>query len=99
MRRPGSAAAGEDDDPPVRLLADGLGRDLRMLAEREVDPAPLEGRHRLELDHLAGLLDAGGRAVGEVAELALAAAAIVLDVDEDAGPLAHPTRQHQVDEV
>ena len=62
-------------------------------------PATLERRHRLELEHLAGLDDACRRAVGEVAELALAAAAVVLDVDEDAGPAAHPAREHQVHEV
>ena len=65
----------------------------------EVDPAPLEGGHRLELEHLAGLDDARGGAIGELAELALAPAAVVLDVDEDAGPGAHLLGEHQVDQV
>src|SRR4029079_1673774 len=70
-----------------------------MIAQGQVDPATLERRHRLQLEHLAGLLDAGRRPVRDVPELALAASAIVLDVDEDAGPLAHPAREHQVHEV
>ena len=36
-----------------------------MIAQGEVDPASLAGRHRRELDNLAGLLDAGGGAVRE----------------------------------
>ena len=70
-----------------------------MIAQREVDPAPLEGWHRLELEHLAGFLDASRRPIGDVPKLALAPAAVVLDVDEDPCPFAHPPRQHQVDEV
>ena len=37
--------------------------------------------------------------LGDLAELALAPAAVVLDVDEDAGPRAHLPREHQVHEV
>ena len=43
--------------------------------------------------------DALGGAGRELGELALAAAAVVLDVHEDAGPLPGPTREHEVDEV
>ena len=89
----------EDDHPAVGLLADRLGRDVAVVAQREVDPAALEGRHRLQLEHLAGLGDALRGAGREVDELALAAPAIVLDVDEHAGPLAGPAREHQVHEV
>ena len=64
-----------------------------------MDPAALERRHRLELEHLARLLDPLGRTRGEVDQLALAAAAIVLDVDEHARPLAGAPGEHQVDEV
>ena len=64
-----------------------------------MDPAPFKGRHRLQLEHLAGLLDPCRGPVREVAELALAPTPVVLHVDEDAGPLAHPPRQHQVDQV
>ena len=41
-----------------------------------MDPASLEGRHGLELEHLAGLDDPRSRPLGEVPELALAPAAI-----------------------
>src|SRR4051812_33547533 len=70
-----------------------------MIAKSEVDPAALERGHRLQLKHLAGLGHARGRALGELAELPLAATAVVLDVDQHAGPGAHLLRQHQVDEV
>ena len=52
-----------------------------------------------ELEHLAGLGDVLGGPQGEVAELALAPAAVVLDVDEDARPVAHLLAEHEVDEV
>ena len=45
------------------------------------------------------LRDPGGRALGDLAQLALAAAPVVLDVHEDAGPGAEPLREHQVDDV
>src|SRR4029079_11402129 len=38
-------------------------------------------------------------ALGELAQLALATAAVVLDVDEHPGPGAHLLREHQVDQV
>src|SRR4051794_13994576 len=93
------SAPRQDDDPPVRLLADRLRRDGLVVAKRQVDPAPLEGGHRLQLEHLAGLDDALRGACGEVDQLPLASAAVVLDVDEDTCPLAGPPREHQVDEV
>src|SRR5664280_1575104 len=71
-----------DDHAAVRLLADRLGSDCRVIAQREVHPAPLKGRHRLEL---------------QLREIA--AAAVALDVDEDAGPLAHLAREHEVHDV
>ena len=95
----GLSAPRDEHDAAVRLLADRLGRDAGMVAQREVDPAALEGGHRLQLEHLAGLDDARGGPVGELAQLALAPAAVVLDVDEDARPGAHLLGQHQVDEV
>jgi len=75
-----------DHDPPVRLLADRLGRDIGMVAQRQVNPAPLEGRHRLELEHLAGLDDPLRRPLRDLAELTLASPAVVLHVHQDAGP-------------
>src|SRR6478735_5261230 len=52
--------AGYQNDAPVRLLADRLRRDAGVVAQRQVDPAPLQRGHRLELEHLAGLDDARG---------------------------------------
>src|SRR4029077_18732831 len=96
---PGSGAPGEHHDPSIRLLADGLGRDIRMLAQRDMDPPPLEGRHRLQLEHLAGLGGAVGRPGREIAQLALPPAAVVFDIDEHARPVAHLLAEHEVDEV
>ena len=64
-----------------------------------MDPTALERGHRLQLEHLAGLGDALRGTRGEVHQLALAAAPVVLDVDEHARPLARPARQHEVHEV
>src|SRR5687767_13620981 len=92
MARPPSGLAGclvfdlpgrQHHDPAVRLDPDALGADARVLEQRHVDHAPLDGRHRLELDDLAGLDDAFGGAIGDVAQLLLPAAAVVLDVDRD----------------
>ena len=95
----GSDRARHHDDAPVRLLADRLRRDVRVFPERDVDPASLEGRHRLQLEHLARLDHALGGTGREVAQLAFAAAAVVLDVHEHTRPGIHLARQHQVDEV
>src|SRR5262249_55863984 len=62
-----------DDDLAVVALADAARRDVRVVGQRQVDDAPLAGRHRLERDRLAGLLDAGGDAAGQAAERLLAA--------------------------
>ena len=70
-----------------------------MIAQGEVDPAPLECRHGLELEHLARLDHARGGPLGEFAKLALATAPIVLDIDQDTGPGAHLLGEHQIDEV
>src|SRR5205085_7594389 len=94
-----SPLAGEYHDPAVRLLADRLGDDVRVVAQRDVDPSALQGGHGLELEHLARLQDPPRGPGREVAELPLAAAAVVLDVDQDPRPAAHPPREHQVDEV
>src|SRR5438093_616763 len=98
-RNPPASGAGQDHDPPVWLLADRLRRHVGVALEREVYPAPLEGGHRLELQHLARLDDALRGPVGDLAQLALPPAAIVLDVDEDPRPGPHLPRQHQVDEM
>ena len=57
-----------------------------------MDDPSLDCRHCLELDDLAGLEDALRRPVGDVPELLLPPAAIVLDVDCDPVvlPLAPP---------
>src|SRR6188768_1337292 len=89
----------DENDPPIRLLADRLGRDRRMIAEGEVDPAPLEGRHRLELEHLPGLHDPRRGTVGKLPQLAFPPAAVVLDVDEDPRPRSDLLGEHQVDQV
>src|SRR6185503_13083696 len=102
QRRPGpwrSALRGQDDDPAVGLLADGLRRDAGDLAEREVDPAALEGGHGLQLDHPAGLVDPLGCPLGELLELPLAATAIVLDVDQHPRPLPGLPGEEQVHEM
>ena len=54
-----------------------------------MDPASLQGRHRLELEHLAGLGDARRGPRRELPELALASAPIVLDIDQDAAYALH----------
>ena len=61
--------------------------------------APLDGGHRLELDDLARLDHALRGAIGNVAQLLLAAAAVVLDVDGDAMVLALAAPDDQVDDV
>src|SRR5688572_1502030 len=94
-----SAGATQDDDAPMRLLANGLRSDVRIAPQREVDPAPLEGGHRLELKHLAAFLDLLRGARRDLAQLALTPAAVVLDVDQDARPGAELARQHEVDQV
>ena len=73
--------------------------DARVVAKRQVDPAPLERGHRLQLEHLAGLDDAGRGSIGEFAQLALAPASVILDIDEDPRPGTHLLRQHEVDQV
>ena len=80
-----------DDHAAVWLLADRLSPDGGVVAQREVDPTPLEGRHRLQLEHLAGLDDARRGPIGNLPELLLPSAAVALDVHQDAGPLAHLT--------
>src|SRR3989304_1315736 len=103
----------QDHGAPVRLLTDRLRRDARVVPQGDVDPAPLEGGHRLrlgrlsrlpdplrrapggrgrrlELEHLARLDAPLGSALGDLAQLLLAATAIVLDVDEDTRPGAPP---------
>ena len=70
-----------------------------MIAKRQMDPAPLEGRHGLKLEHLAGLHDALGGAVGKVSELLLATAAVVLDINKDPRPFADAFGEQQVDEM
>src|SRR5688572_24106126 len=92
MRRPLPGLAGylvldlpgrQHHDPAVRLDADALRPDARALGQCHVDHPPLDGRHRLELDDLAGLDDALGGPVGDVAQLLLSAATVVLDIDRD----------------
>src|SRR5918992_347700 len=90
---------GQDDDPPVRLDAHALGADPRILDQREVHDASLERRHRLQLDDLAGLDDALGGTRRDIAQLLLAASAIVLDVDRDPVVLALAPRHYEVHEV
>jgi hypothetical protein len=70
-----------------------------MIAKRQMDPAPFESRHRLQLEHLVGLDDALGGAVGKISELLLATAAVVLDIHEDPRPFADALREQQVDEM
>jgi len=53
----------------------------------------------LQVEHPAGLDDARGGTVGQFAQLTLAPATVVLDIDEDPGPGPHLLREHQVDEV
>ena len=64
-----------------------------------MDPASLEGRHGLQLEHLASLDDPLGGPLGNLAKLALAAATVVLDVDEDARPGPHLAGEHEVHDV
>ena len=70
-----------------------------MVTKGQMDPATFESRHRLELEHLVGLHDAFGGAVGKIPKLILATASVVLDIDEDPRPFADALRQQQVDEV
>src|SRR4029079_385816 len=88
-----------DGDPAVRLAPDALGADLAVLDERHVDDAPLDGRHRLQLNDLAGLQDPLRRAVGDIAQLLLPAAAVVLDVHRYAVVLALFLGDDEVDDV
>src|SRR5436309_1239832 len=83
----------------MRFLADRLCRDVRVATQREMDPASLQRRHRLELEHLAAIADALGGTGCDLAQLPLAPAAIVLDVDEHARPRSELAREHQVDEM
>ena len=70
-----------------------------MITKRQMDPAPFEGRHRLQLEHLVRLHDALGGAVGKISELVLATASVVLDINEDPRPFADALREQQVDEM
>src|SRR5664279_2134790 len=70
-----------------------------MITKRQMDPAPFEGRHRLQLEHLVGLHDALGGAIGKISELVLATASVVLDINEDPRPFADALREQQVDEM
>ena len=63
-------ASREDDDPAIGLLAHRLGHDIRVFAQRDVDPAALQGGHGLQLEHLARLGDSFRGAGGEVVKLA-----------------------------
>src|ERR1035437_7111937 len=64
-----------------------------------MDPASLEGRHWLELEHLSRRHDPFRGPVGQVAQLAFAPAAIVFDIDQDSRPLADLSGQEQVHEM
>jgi hypothetical protein len=94
-----SDVARQYDYSAIGLLANRLGADTGMIAQSNVDPAPFECRHWLELQHLAGLHDALCGAYRKITQLSLAATPIVLDVDQDPRPVAHAPRKHQVDEV
>src|SRR5690349_16472307 len=91
--------AAQDDYPAMRLLADRLGRNIGVVTQREVDPPALERGHWLELEHFAAFGDLLGRPCRDLAQLALAPAAVILDIDQYARPGAQLTRQHQVDQV
>ena len=74
-------------------------RDLGVLEQSHVDDPALDCRHCLQLDDLAGLDDALGGPVRDVAELLLAPSAVVLDVDRDAVVLALASADDEVDDV
>src|SRR5256885_9555117 len=86
-------------DPPVRLDPHALGPHPRVLDERHVHDPALDGGHRLELDDLARLQHTLGRSPRDVAQLVLAPAAVVLDVDRDAIGLTLAARDDQVHQV
>ena len=65
--------------------------DIGVISQGQVDPATLQGRHRLQLEHLAGLDDALCGSLGDLTQLALPATPVVLDIHEDPGPL-RPSR-------
>src|ERR1035437_2718916 len=81
-----SDAARQHDYASIRLFTDRLRGDEFMITKRQMDPAPFEGRHRLQLEHLVGLHDALGGAVGKISELVLTTASVVLDINEDIKP-------------
>src|SRR5437762_714710 len=70
-----------DHHAPVRIHADGLGLDARLLLHGEVHDPPLVREHRLEGHGLAAGLHPAGDATGDLAKLLLPPAAITLDVD------------------
>src|ERR1035437_5648860 len=94
-----SDAARQHDYASIRLFTDRLRGDEPMITKRQMDPAPFEGRHRLQLEHLVGLHDALGGAVGKISELVLATTSVVLDINEDPRPFADALREQQVDEM
>ena len=98
-RESSSDLAGQHDYASVGFLADRLSADAIVIAQREMDPATLESRHGLQLEHLPGLDDALRGAIGQISQLAFAPAPVVLDIDQDARPLADALRQQQIDEV
>src|SRR5258705_7771886 len=72
-----------DDDAPIRLHADGLGLQTRLVLDREVNDAPLVGEHRLERYRLAARTHPRSDTLRDLAQLVLAPASIPFDVDRD----------------
>src|SRR5450759_4301769 len=94
-----SDAARQHDYASIRRFTDRLRGDELMITKRQMDPAPFEGRHRLQLEHLVGLHDALGGAVGKISKLVLTTASVVLDINEDPRPFADALREQQIDEM
>jgi hypothetical protein len=80
----GRGPGGDDHDAAIGLFADGLGAQVGVGLDGQVDDAPFGGGHRLQLDPAAGLDGLLGDAVGDVFQPLDAALAVVADVDEDA---------------
>src|SRR5438445_10654901 len=95
----GSAARGlarSDHDAAIGLFADARAADVRVVLQREVDGAPLEGLHGVERDGVACHLHLARSAQRDLAHRVLAALAVALDVDDDSFSLGELLAEHDI---
>lgn len=86
-------------DLPAFTESHAFCGNLRVVRERQVDDAPLFGRHRFKADGLAARFRSLSHPVSQADERLFAALLVPLDVNGDRGSCLHLTSQYKVDRV